>query len=450
MIPNGVDTDRFAPSDEIRQRVRRELNLGDSFIWLAVGRLVEQKDYPNLFSALTRIPEGNWRVLIAGNGPLEARTKESGCGTRARRSCAVHWYSHEHGGPIQSLRRVRDVVAFEGLSMALLEAAATGLPTVVTDVGGNRDLVMDGTTGYVVPPADPRSLGGAMTRLMDLPEAERRELGLAARRHCVENYRFQNVGEEWVRLYRRYIDHNSPGQSQSAMTDECALNEDSSSMKILYLITRSERGGAQIHLLDVLKNLPSGCRPIVATGEDGYLVEEARQLGIPVHHIPHLRQPISPANDFLAFREIRSLIKRESPDLVHAHTSKAGLLGRLAGWLTGTPTVFTAHTWSFADGISSLQRRISIPFERFAGRIGGKVITVSRANEEIARREKITDAREPADNLERYPRYRVTSDSGVRRNSDDRHGRAVCGSKRPDVTRSGAIGVSTNRGGFVS
>src|SRR4051794_17685775 len=161
-------------------------------------------------------------------------------------------------------------------------------------------------------------------------------------------------------------------------------------MKILYVITRSERGGAQIHLLDLLKNLPSGCRPMLATEESGYLVDEARHLGVPVHHIRHLHQPISPVNDLLALREIASLIKAECPDLVHAHTSKAGLLGRLAGWLTGTPTVFTAHTWSFADGISPLQRRVSIPLERFAGRIGGKVITVSRANEEAAARHAIT------------------------------------------------------------
>lgn len=161
-------------------------------------------------------------------------------------------------------------------------------------------------------------------------------------------------------------------------------------MKILYVITRSERGGAQIHLLDILKNLPSGCRPILATGERGYLVEEAEQLGLPVHQIAHLRQPISPANDLLALREIKALIKRESPDLIHAHTSKAGLLGRFAGWLTDTPTVFTAHTWSFADGIARFQRWVSIPLERLAGRIGGKVITVSRANEEIAARERIT------------------------------------------------------------
>jgi glycosyltransferase involved in cell wall biosynthesis len=161
-------------------------------------------------------------------------------------------------------------------------------------------------------------------------------------------------------------------------------------MKILYVITRSERGGAQIHLLDVLKNLPSGCQPIIATGEGGYLAEEARQLGVPVHHMAHLRQPMSPLNDVLALREIISLIRSEVPDLIHAHTSKAGLLGRLAGWLTRTPTIFTAHTWSFADGVSTLQRWISLPFERLAGHIGGKVITVSRANEDIALRKAIT------------------------------------------------------------
>lgn len=129
---------------------------------------------------------------------------------------------------------------------------------------------------------------------------------------------------------------------------------------------------------------------MIATGEAGYLVEEARQRGIPVRHIPHLCQPMSPVKDLLAFLEITSLIRSEAPDLVHAHTSKAGLLGRLAGWVTRTPTVFTAHTWSFADGISSFQRRISIPLERLAGSISGKVITVSRANEEIAVREAIT------------------------------------------------------------
>jgi glycosyltransferase involved in cell wall biosynthesis len=212
MIPNGVDTDRFAPSDEVRKNVRKDLNLGDSFVWLAVGRLVEQKDYPNLFSALTRIPEGNWRVLIAGSGPQEADLKQmvtslalsdraQFIGTRANMESVLKACD----GYVMSSR-------FEGLSMALLEATATGLPAVVTDVGGNRDLVLDGKTGYVVPPAKPRALAEAMTKLMEVPDNERQELGRSARRHCVANYRFQTVGEEWVRLYRHFMAANGSQQ----------------------------------------------------------------------------------------------------------------------------------------------------------------------------------------------------------------------------------------------
>ncbi len=225
MVPNGVDTDRFAPSSEVRERVRKELNLGDSFIWLAVGRLVEQKDYPNLLSALEQMPEGNWRVLIAGNGPLEAALKARVAelalmdrvqfiGTRSN----MEQLFNACDAYVMSSR-------FEGLSMALLEAAAAGLAAVVTDVGGNRDLVLDGETGYVVPPANSQALATAMTRLMELPDTERREIGAFARRHCVENYRFQKIGDEWVRLYRQFMSRNALRRSQRAVTDEFALRE---------------------------------------------------------------------------------------------------------------------------------------------------------------------------------------------------------------------------------
>jgi len=225
MVPNGVDTDKFAPSDVIRERVRKDLNLRDSFVWLAVGRLVEQKDYANLFSALTRVPEGNWRLLIAGNGPMETNLKklvdELALTDRVRfigiRANIADLFKASDGYVMSS--------SFEGLSMALLEAAATGLAAVVTDVGGNRDLVLDGQTGYVVPPGNPHALARAITRVMDLPDAERRELGSVARRHCVENYRFEMVGEQWVRLYRRLMAGKAP-ESGSPMRDSRVVSED--------------------------------------------------------------------------------------------------------------------------------------------------------------------------------------------------------------------------------
>lgn len=229
MIPNGVDTDKFAPCDEVRERVRKDLNLGDSFVWLAVGRLVEQKDYPNLFSALTRLPEGNWRVLIAGNGPLEAQLKtmvdELAMADRVQfigtRSNMADLFKASDAYVMSS--------SFEGLSMALLEAAASALPAVVTDVGGNRDLVLDGQTGYVVPPANPQALANAISKLMDLPDAERRELGTFARSHCVDNYRFQTVGDEWVRLYRGFMIRNGTRPFGPEMREVRALSEDRAS-----------------------------------------------------------------------------------------------------------------------------------------------------------------------------------------------------------------------------
>jgi glycosyltransferase involved in cell wall biosynthesis len=161
-------------------------------------------------------------------------------------------------------------------------------------------------------------------------------------------------------------------------------------VKILYIITRAERGGAQVHLLDLLKNLPSYCQPVVATGEEGFMCDEARRLGIPVHVIKGLVQPLSPLNDLVALSRLVTLICKEQPDLVNAHTSKAGLLGRLASRLTSTPAVFTAHTWSFADGVPAFQRWIATPLERFAAALGGKIITVSQANRATAVRHRVS------------------------------------------------------------
>ena len=155
-------------------------------------------------------------------------------------------------------------------------------------------------------------------------------------------------------------------------------------MKILYVITRSERGGAQVHLLDLIENLPSGFSPIIVTGEKGFLCEEAEKLGVPIRYVPELTQPINPLKDFRALLAIMRIIRAEMPDIVHAHTSKAGLLARFAARLTGTPVVFTAHTWSFADGLPRLQRLMSIPLERLAAATAGKIITVSEANTTMA------------------------------------------------------------------
>jgi glycosyltransferase involved in cell wall biosynthesis len=164
-------------------------------------------------------------------------------------------------------------------------------------------------------------------------------------------------------------------------------------MKILYLITRADCGGAQVALLNLIMNLPAGIEPIVAAGEEGFLQQECARKGIPYRLIPGLVAPISPAKDALALMRLVALIRREKPCVVHAHTSKAGVLGRVAARLTRTPVIFTAHTWSFDEGVPHLRKRIAVPIERITAALGGKIITVADSNTQEALRHSITTGR---------------------------------------------------------
>jgi glycosyltransferase involved in cell wall biosynthesis len=173
--------------------------------------------------------------------------------------------------------------------------------------------------------------------------------------------------------------------------------------KILYLITRSEMGGAQTHLVDLLGGFkPRFDQLVVAgradsasaerNGKTAYLTEALRELDIPLRTVEHLVQPISPRSDCRALLEIIRVVRSERPDLIHAHTSKAGILGRLAARITGVPAVFTAHTWSFTEGTSLKWKALGIPSERIAARWGQRIVTVSEANRRIALEKRVGSA----------------------------------------------------------
>jgi glycosyltransferase involved in cell wall biosynthesis len=115
--------------------------------------------------------------------------------------------------------------------------------------------------------------------------------------------------------------------------------------KILHIITRSDWGGAP----RVVKLLATGTEATtaMACGTGGKLITELRVEGIPVFEQPSLQSTPDPVADTRAFAGLYRLLRRESFDLIHCHSTKAGLLGRLAAKLAGIPTVFTVHGWGF-------------------------------------------------------------------------------------------------------
>jgi glycosyltransferase involved in cell wall biosynthesis len=125
----------------------------------------------------------------------------------------------------------------------------------------------------------------------------------------------------------------------------------------------------------------------VATGEEGFLTTACRETAIPVHIVPHLRREIRPVADARALWELYRLIQRLRPDLIHAHTFKAGFLGRLAGRLLKVSSVYTIHSWLF--GTSAMPRLwslLAVPCERMAGNWCERLITVSDAGTRLVQR----------------------------------------------------------------
>ncbi|MEM7260922.1 MAG: glycosyltransferase family 4 protein [Planctomycetota bacterium] len=125
---------------------------------------------------------------------------------------------------------------------------------------------------------------------------------------------------------------------------------------ILHVITRLVRGGAQLVVRDLLRHADHGeFRVVVAagpeTGSEGSLWEEIESFGIETHRVPSLQREIQPRLDLRALGELRTLIREIQPNVVHAHTSKAGLLGCRAARSERVPAiVFAPHGHIAASG----------------------------------------------------------------------------------------------------
>jgi len=168
-----------------------------------------------------------------------------------------------------------------------------------------------------------------------------------------------------------------------------AQMSDNSKPKILYVITRAERGGAQSHVLDLLRSMQERAEVALVTGEDEYLTQEARRLGVETMVLRELVHQLSPSCDFGAVRSLVRILRRFKPDLVHAHSSKAGVIARVAARVAGVPSVFTAHGFAFAHGAAWHRKLLAFPSEWIAGRLGDAVITVSQYDYQLARRYRV-------------------------------------------------------------
>jgi glycosyltransferase involved in cell wall biosynthesis len=157
-------------------------------------------------------------------------------------------------------------------------------------------------------------------------------------------------------------------------------------LKIVHIQLFPLMSGVQRVSLDELSQLdPNFFERIVICKENGEFTELLRERGIRVYLIPEFRREISPISDFLAFLHLRSFLAKERPDIVHTHSSKTGILGRLAARASNIKgVVHTVHGYSFAGESTPLLRFIFKMLERIAAFACDKIIVLNASDAEIS------------------------------------------------------------------
>jgi len=164
--------------------------------------------------------------------------------------------------------------------------------------------------------------------------------------------------------------------------------------RVLEIVTKSDWAGAQRIVYDICegmkKRYENEIDVEVITGSNGPLVDKLKSLDIQVHIVPNLVREINPIKDFKAFFEIKRIIKKGNFDVVHCHSTKAGILGRIAAKKSKVLNViYTVHGWWSLTQYTGLKRKLAIYTERFASKYCDKIVFLCKKESEKAKKWKI-------------------------------------------------------------
>lgn len=154
--------------------------------------------------------------------------------------------------------------------------------------------------------------------------------------------------------------------------------------KILYILHAV--GGVEVWLRLILKNLdPAGFEIVVLHGKNDTDRPFMDKDGNPVREITTtIDRAIHPLKDANAIFRAISIVKKERPALIHAHSAKAGMIGKIVGAATGVPVLYTPHAYSYLSASSSLKKKLFLGLERFFKKFNNKVLAISNSERERA------------------------------------------------------------------
>lgn len=162
-------------------------------------------------------------------------------------------------------------------------------------------------------------------------------------------------------------------------------------IKILYLVTQSEFGGAQRYIFDLVTNLSANNYQIeVAAGGNEELFFQLKEKNIKTYQLKNLVREINPVKDLLAYFEIKKFLKEIKPDILHLNSSKAGVIGAVAGKHCNIKKIiYTVHGFVFEEPLPIWKKLFYYWAEKFSAQYKDTLICVSEFDHQIGIQKKI-------------------------------------------------------------
>jgi len=156
--------------------------------------------------------------------------------------------------------------------------------------------------------------------------------------------------------------------------------------KVLYLITKSNWGGAQRYVFDLATHLPEDYEGVVACGGNGLLADKLREKNIRVIPLPDAQRDISIFKEIKLLIALFEIIRKEKPKVLHVNSSKLAGLGSFVGFVTRTRTIFTAHGWPFNEDRNLFWKLLVYKFSWLTSLLADVTITITQKDFEQGKR----------------------------------------------------------------
>lgn len=204
----GVDVEKFQNIHVEKEKKRKSIGVDkNDFILISVGELNKNKNQQVVINAIAQAKNEKIKYLICGLGPLENEIRELIKYFELENQVKIIGFRDD----IAELLAIADLFALpsyrEGLSLSLMEAMATGLPVICSDIRGNRDLIRDSENGYLLDPSDPLEWSDRINRLY-LDKDLRKTFGQSSKNN-ISKYSKVNISDKVSKIYQGLIMNHS-------------------------------------------------------------------------------------------------------------------------------------------------------------------------------------------------------------------------------------------------